>query len=143
MTTKAQLAEQAEAIERLRAELKPGDTLRTILRHVSASGMSRSISVVKVSDGETWDLSYLVAHALGRRIDQRHDGVICGGCGMDMGFEVVYALSRALFPDGFDCIDPTGRNCGGSEHVNCRTGKPWPQPHRHLEGGYALPQRWL
>ena len=44
--TKAKKAEQAEAIARLREWIKPGDTVYTILDHVSSSGMSRAIRVV-------------------------------------------------------------------------------------------------
>ena len=38
--------ERDEARERLLEMLRPGDTVHTILRHVSRSGMSRSISPV-------------------------------------------------------------------------------------------------
>ena len=39
-------AEKAEALARLREWLKPGDTVYTILEHVSSSGMSRAIRFV-------------------------------------------------------------------------------------------------
>lgn len=39
--------ERQEAIERLREILKPGDTVYTIIRHVSRSGMQRSIQLLK------------------------------------------------------------------------------------------------
>jgi hypothetical protein len=29
------------------------------------------------------------------------NGIRVGGCGMDMGFHLVYTLSRALFDDGY------------------------------------------
>ena len=45
--TKAQMAERDEAIANLREILKPGDTVYTILRHVSKSGMSRVIDAVE------------------------------------------------------------------------------------------------
>lgn len=41
--------EKADAIARLREWIKPGDTVYTILDHVSASGMSRAIRVVLAS----------------------------------------------------------------------------------------------
>lgn len=40
--------EREEAVAQLRKMLKPGDTVHTILRHVSKSGMSRRIDLVKV-----------------------------------------------------------------------------------------------
>lgn len=106
--------EQQEAIERLREWLKPGDTVYTIIRHVSRSGMQREISLKLLRrDGEVpYHLDGNVALALGDRIG-KHDGVIVGGCGMDMGFHVVYNLSATLFHDGWKCI---GKDCNSSEH---------------------------
>ena len=99
-TTKTQ--ERTEAIERLRKMLPPGSTVYTIARHVSRSGMSRSISLVTVEptvygpDGEPFDISWLAARAMGDRIDQNHGGIKIGGAGMDMGFALVYNLARTL-----------------------------------------------
>ena len=41
MPTKQNIKERDEARARLREILKPGDTVYTVLRHVSASGMSQ------------------------------------------------------------------------------------------------------
>lgn len=128
---------QQEAITRLRETLKPGDTVYTVVRHVSRSGMSRSISVVQLQDGEIFDWTLAVARALDERIDQNHDGVKVGGCGMDMGFHLVYELSHVLFRDGFDCI---GEGCPANDHNN---GDRNYAPHKHSDPGYALKQRWL
>ena len=122
--TKAQQAERAEAIEQLRQWLKPGDTVYTILRHVSRSGMQREIGVVILKDGCDMHPNYLVSQAIGARLGKR-DGVIMGGCGMDMGFALVYALGRALWPNGTP--EPHGT----------RNGEP------DTAGGYALKHRWL
>ena len=94
---------KAEAARYLRTILQPGMTLQTILRHCSRSRMMRHISVIFNSQ----DISWYVANLLG---DTRADdgGIKCGGCGMDMGFHLVYTLSRVLFPDGFDC---PGESC--------------------------------
>jgi hypothetical protein len=144
MTTKAQQREQAEAVERLREMIHPGDTVRTILRHVSASGMSRSISLIIIDeDGDTFDVSWIAARALGDRIDQKNDGIKVSGCGMDMGFHLVYGLSATLFPDGFECIgdgDGYPTRCPSNDHSN---GDIDYSPHHHSRGGYALKHRWL
>ena len=87
-----------EAIARLQKELKIGDTLYTILRHKIRSGMSRNISVVRVKNGDAWEISYLVAQALDRS-RAKDGGIICKGCGMDMGFNLVCSLSAVLFSD--------------------------------------------
>lgn len=141
--TKAQKAEQDAAIERLRGMLKPGDTLHTVLRHVSASGMTRSIDVYKL----TWDferaqpdrqwLSRLVATATDTRFDEKREAVSVGGAGMDMGFHLVYSLSYRLYPDGFTCI---GERCPSNDHSN---GDRDYSPHHHNSGGYALRHEWL
>lgn len=135
-----------EAREMLREEIKPGDTIRTILRHVSASGMTRWISLIvlgKDKDGEPTirDISWLAAKALGRRVNTRnHDGIETGGCGMDMGFELVYSLSLALWPE-YEClVTADSTRCPGSSHVNGAGWQHATEPHRD---GYALSQKWL
>lgn len=93
--------EIAEARERLLEWLKPGDTVYTVLEHVSRSGMQREIRVVvpyTTDDGRVDFLhpNHAAAVLLGERQGKR-DGLIVGGCGMDMGFHVVYGLSEALY----------------------------------------------
>lgn len=135
---------QKVAIKRLREIVKPGDTLYTILRHVSRSGMSRSISVEKINGrGKIFQLDYLIADALGMRIDERgREGLKIGGCGMDMGFHVVYTLSDALYgygnPRGYRCL---GDRCPSNSHVNDHTA-PRGKGVRHSDG-YAVSHRWL
>lgn len=108
MTSKKQkAADRAEAIETLRKILQPGDAVTTTVLHVSRSGMSRVIQCQAIDFGEPdhhpyiLDISGLVADAIGDRWDDRRGGVVVGGCGMNMCFATVYALGRALFPDGF------------------------------------------
>jgi hypothetical protein len=130
--TKAQALQQQEAIERLREMIKPGETLHTILRSVSRSGMTRHISVLHGTN----EITHLVARALDlKRADD--GGVKVGGCGMDMGFHVVYELSHALWPEGFECA---GERCPANDHSN---GDRNYAPHMHRDGGYAINQRWL
>jgi hypothetical protein len=101
--TKREQAEVEQAKEHLRNWLKPGDTVYTILRHVSRSGMQREIGLYVVRGDEVQWLGGWAATALGYRIG-KYDGLVVGGCGMDMGFHLVYNLSRVLFRDGFGCI---------------------------------------
>lgn len=139
--TKAQIAERDDAIKELRKIVKPGATLRTILRHTSRSGMSRSISVVTSSKrGEVRHLDYLIARALGDKIDPIHDGIKIGGCGMDMGFALVYNLSVTLYGGrrGYACL---GDRCPSNSHTNDRCA-PRGKGVRHNDG-YAISQRWL
>lgn len=100
--TKAQKVEQEEAREKLRAILSPGDRVYTILRNVSRSGMRREISTVIIENGQARDISWLTARAIDSRIGA-NNGIVWDGAGMDMGFDVVYNLSMALFcPEKYD-----------------------------------------
>lgn len=102
--TKAQQSEREAARETLREYFPPGSTAYTILRHVSRSGMSRSISVIVIdNENEPIDVSFLVARLLGWRLDHERGGVKVSGFGMDMGFHLVYEMSCALYcPDKYD-----------------------------------------
>lgn len=138
-------AARLEAIERLRAILKPGDTVHCVLRHCSRSGMQRVIELVKVDCASTYagaprmlHIGYNAALAMGDRYDRDRNGIVIGGCGMDMGFALVYNLARTLWPDGHDC---SGREtCASNDHSN---GDRSYEPHRHSDGGYALKHSWL
>lgn len=100
MTTKTETA-RTESIERLKEwGIAPGDTIYTVLKSVSASGMSRKLSVFKIENNEPVWLSYHVARILGGW-DDKSESVRVTGTGMDMGFHVVYSLSLALFNDGY------------------------------------------
>jgi hypothetical protein len=139
----------ASAEKTLREVLKPRDTVHTILRHYSRSGMSRSISPIINNQ----DYSWAVSRVLGNTFDQKNGGVKMGGCGMDMGFELVYNLSYVLFKGGFGCI---GKGCPSNDHSNGdRDYSPnggiyhgmaqeaENRTHRHNDGGYALKHQWL
>lgn len=163
---------QREAVATLREMFPVGTTVRTVLRHVSASGMSRAISVVTCVDGHPRDVSHLVATATGNKLDPRHPGIRVGGCGMDMGFHLVYGLARTLHGDGFTCTGndgQSGRRCPSNDHANdwneaSRDGRAqglddqalrdyvharlssdltFRKDRKHSDGGYALSQAWL
>lgn len=88
------------AIERLLTYyVKPGVKVYTILRHVSSSGMSRDISLVIGDGNDIADITYYAAHALGDKLieSKGHRAIRQNGCGMDMGFNLVYNLSSVLF----------------------------------------------
>lgn len=120
--------EQQEAVKALRRHLKPGSTVYTVLRHVSSSGMSRRIDVYTMKKNKPVGLTYYAAKALGYNRHPEKEGITVGGCGMDMGFHLVYNLGRTLFSKGFK-VKGMGRNGDTSGHDN--------------DGGYALVQRWL
>lgn len=157
MTTKKQmeLDAQDDARKHLLSVLKPYQDVYTNVHHVSQSGMSRDISVHIVEDGSISDISYHVAilcdYPMGKK-----GGIRVGGCGMDMGFSVVYDLSSRLFPDGFgiEGIYPpnsedkcTPKTKEHAEHlvkvgaIFC--GRNGDKSGWDNSGGYALKQRWM
>ena len=142
--------DKLSALADLRALLPPGSTVYTILRSVSRSGMSRTLSVCISEPNEKdrieyraiRDLTHLAGKVLGltRKDGWHYNAVKVDGCGMDMGFHVVYALASALYPDGVPC---TGEKCNSNDHSNGdRDYTPGPQ-HMHRDGGYTLNHRWL
>lgn len=102
-TTKA---EKEEAKAELLKRVNPGATVYTILRHVSRSGMRREIDcfVMDKKGGRPLYLSGYISQLL--EYSRKKSGswaLIVDGCGMDMGFSVVYNLSCALFGKAGSC----------------------------------------
>jgi hypothetical protein len=130
--------EKQEAIAYLKELLHPGDTVYTSLAHVSRSGMYRVINLYVMKDNQPVKIDWWVAK-LQQGYDERWEGCKAGGCGMDMGFALVYNLSYVLF-NNYDCIGDYP-SCPSPDHVNhypegCREFK-------HHTDGYALKQRWM
>lgn len=92
---------ETEAIDKLRTLLPVGSNVYTIVRNVSASGMSRRISVFMVEDGEIRDLDFLLVKAGIAKRRGNSEGLFIQGAGMDMCFALVYDLARTLHEDGY------------------------------------------
>lgn len=107
--------EVEEAKKYLMDVLPVGGTCYTQVKSVAKSGMSRKMKFFAVEDGEIINVTWRVATVLGDSVQS--DGTIrVSGCGMDMGFHMVYNLARTLYRDF--------KTNGG-------------------DSGYALKQRWL
>ena len=119
---------KTEAIETLRGIVQAGDRVFTILRHVSPSGMTRWLDVYVIKDNQPIRITWSVADAVGHAYDKKREALKIGGCGMDMGFAVVYDMGRVLFPEGFP-VEGRGRNGDDSG---------WDK-----DGGYALRHSWM
>jgi hypothetical protein len=94
------LMDRNYAIEQLLTHyVKEGDTIYTVIRSVSASGMSRTMSVKVARDNRIADITFNVAHALDYPLVEVNGSraIRVSGAGMDMGFHVVYSLGRVLF----------------------------------------------
>lgn len=160
-------AERLEIAKQLRAplnvggfDIKPGDTIYTVLQHVSSSRMSRVINLFVIRNSERSGkpepryIGQLTAKLLDHPWDYKHWGVKVGGCGMDMGFHLVYSLGRALFPQGFGeegyRVDgPTIRPLT-KEKAALAVAKGWTFNGRNGDrsgwdddGGYALSHKWI
>tara|TARA_Y100000004_G_scaffold145714_1_gene166323 strand:- start:1281 stop:1634 length:354 start_codon:yes stop_codon:yes gene_type:complete len=114
-----------QAIEQLKEHMKPGDTIHTELAHVTRSGMTRFIKVRQIKDNYPFNFTRLVANALGWKYSDRYQAIKVGGCGMDMGFHLIYCLGQVLWPEG----TPEPHGIRNGEPDSC--------------GGYALKHRWL
>lgn len=134
MTTK-QARERQEAIDYLRELIKPGDTVYTILKHVSRSGMYRVIDLYVMIDNQPRRISNTAADLLGG-YDYKHEGCKASGCGMDMGFHLVYNLSYALYPE-YKCLKPG--KCPSSDHQ----GRDYDKVFDNHSDGYAILQSWM
>lgn len=135
----------------LRKLLPRGTTVYTVLAHVSSNGMSRRLKLmvplvetqpdyskppktITTPEGETItvrknvkvnvirDITWYAGKVLGHKVNDRHELTV-SGCGMDMGFAVVYDLASTLYAED---RKKKGYGTGASKL-----------------GGYALEQKWL
>lgn len=89
----------AEAKASAIAFIGDAKTISTIVRTVSASGMSRTMSAYIVKNGEIACIDHHITalKAGSARAARNGVGFTVSGCGMDMGFHVVYSLSQTLY----------------------------------------------
>ena len=114
----------------------PGKTVYTVLHHVSSSGMTRHISlyvILRDKDHGTYirSISGFAAEVMGDR-RAKGGGIVVGGCGMDMGFHLVYNLGQTLYPSGGPRSKSVRRCFKGEKDDD-----------REPSGGYLLRHEWL
>jgi hypothetical protein len=112
-TKKEREARKVECINNLKARRETQDGVNrkfhAEVMHVSASGMSRHIAVYlpysrtdTLADGTQSEtvgvsnVSWLVAYALGWKLNKAETAVVVGGCGMDMRFHLLDTLAHTL-----------------------------------------------
>ncbi len=121
-------SEVSESLEVLRKAMRKGSTVYVTVGHVAKSGMSHTIHVRTMTRNAPLQWDWHVARVLGLTLTD--DGVRIGGCGMDMGFYIVYQLGRKLWPKGSKLPKGArGRNGDTSGFEK--------------DGGYLLTHRWL
>ena len=109
---------RAQVLADIKKKVKPGQTIYCTLRSVSASGMQRRISLHTIHKGELIPLDHAASVLTGRTLSDK-GGIVCNGCGMDMGFDLVYSLGYSIWPKG------------------TRNGQP------DKDGGYVLRHSWI
>lgn len=90
------MTELETAKDKLIGLLSDTDTIYTVLRSVSKSGLSRVISFHIVYRGAIINLNYYIGAVLDYKPSKARDGLVVKGGGMDMGFHVVEMLPREL-----------------------------------------------
>ena len=101
MTTKPNADAVQNAKEMLAKFAPAGTTIYAKVLHVARSGMHREIAFYVVHNGEIVEISAWVAYVAGFAFNHDHFAVKVGGCGMDMGFHVVYTLANRLYGEGY------------------------------------------
>jgi hypothetical protein len=96
-------ADQAAAREELRELFAGNDKplVYTILRHVTASGLNRDISLFYDTPEGIRPITHTAARALGYKVISSggFNAIRQHGGGMDMGFNLVYNLSAVIYKD--------------------------------------------
>lgn len=91
---------KTEAIESLKMDMGKGKTVYSVVRHVSASGQTRHVSLLISTIDGIRDISHLAAIAMGRKVNVgNHRGIQFGGVGLNAGYALTYALGLTLFND--------------------------------------------
>jgi len=88
---------RGQAAQHLRSWLPEGSTVYTVVRSVARSGMSRQISVFCINGSEIKCIDWFTSVVLDWKLK---DAICVQGCGMDMAYHLVEALSYALYGKG-------------------------------------------
>jgi hypothetical protein len=83
--------------------LDKGATIYGLVRSVSASGMTRNISLKIVKGDRLLDVTYYAADIMDDKVKEYrgYNVINVSGAGMDMVFHTVYNLGLALHGDGY------------------------------------------
>jgi len=98
-------SEGKRAIKELKKILPKGKTVYTVLRGVSPSGMTRWVDMLYVKGSNIYRVPPAWVEKAFKdwpwKYDMHKEGWKVPGVGMDVGFELVYALSLRLYDDGY------------------------------------------
>jgi hypothetical protein len=150
--TKAEITERDEHRAKLRELLTPGQVIYTA--DVSGPNSSRALVRLHIAViGENGraairDITQSAAKAMGEKITWPRNGgeggIAFGGWGYSKEFQAVYALGRALYPDGVRCAGDlkSKPKCRSNDHVNGDPkGYSRAKGHVHADSGYTYWQQ--
>ena len=83
----------------LMQEINTDQTIFSIIRHVSQSGMTRHIAFFYINNNAPYWITYDIHKMLGYKMNKYHDALVVGGCGMDMAWSVVNNLEGKINED--------------------------------------------
>ena len=97
------LLDQAAGIESIKQIIAgdPKPVIYTIARRTSSGGygISQDIALIYLKGGEPWNLTYYAGQVLGLKVKNcdGYNAINNIGGNMDLGFDLVYALSSYLY----------------------------------------------
>jgi len=103
LSKKAQAEQETQKAQKFLREVfatQERPTVWTSLKSVSASGMSRDITLLTSHEGRILDITWYASHAMQTGTLKERNGsrvIRVHGAGMDMGFHLVYSLSYSLY----------------------------------------------
>lgn len=77
--------------------IRKGKKIYTNVNHVSKSGMMRAISSYIIVKGELCRIDHVLKELGLGNLNNRHGGITCHGCGMDMGFDLIHRLGYKVY----------------------------------------------
>jgi len=95
----ALIAEFKTLLKKVKLDYQGKIPVYSVLRHVSQSGMQRTIAFYLIINNEPRLIDYYIENIADYKMNKRTEGLIVRGCGMDMGFSVVYNFSHCVFKD--------------------------------------------
>jgi len=78
--------------------LQPGQRIYCVLKHISRTGLNRTISFYAIKDDDLLNITEDAAQLLGKKLDNENHGVKFGGTG-DHAERFVSLLATELFGD--------------------------------------------
>lgn len=116
LTTTQKREQKENSLATLKNLVQEGDTIYTSLQSVSSTGMSRRLNIFIVKDNNIVNITWHVANVLEYRYNDQKESLVIGGCGMDMGYHVVYSLSSVLGYKKSGMGNENTGNCYGLNH---------------------------